>query len=583
MNELEIFFKDFQQLTKKPEQFLSADENLPESIKTNLKDFYDFLKKQEKKLANSKGLPKLHIKNFDTEQIWQEIELQNNSVLTKSVHSIPKLLINKEKLVFSNLESLNEEEESEDDKNEEEKDNHSDISITNELLDKQDCDDTDSHSENELNSSTKENFTSKKESVVDDDFFKLDEMENFLKTEEKKEQHTEKNSKKQEEDSESDEEEDSIDLFEEESDEENDKSRTAKFKDFFRANNPEGEKKTKRNKFFEQMDIEEQNYPDEEIPNHPEQKSTLELRQERLEKKIGELEENAISDKPWTLKGEILAENRPQNSLLEEILEFDMTSRPAPVITETTTMQLDSIIRQRIKDKAFDSVIRKEKPLLTPLEYKKKLTLDQEKSKHSLAQIYEKEYLEEQAALDPTNADKDEEEPELHKEIKTMMRDLFNKLDALSNFHFTPKPAIPEMKIINNLPAITIEEVAPVTSTEASLLAPEEIRNKPKGDILGDSEKTKTDKKRERRKKKLKQKKHHVLISKNMLSNGKKKDDNAVLKHRNTKMMEQKNSKKISSKQFFTQLQEEAKSHINKKIQTTTKEKNKLNARKIKL
>lgn len=60
--------------------------------------------------------------------------------------------------------------------------------------------------------------------------------------------------------------------------------------------------------------------------------STLEKRSARLSKHIAKLEEQAVSDnKPWALKGEVTAKDRPQNSLLEEAVEFDVCTRPGKI------------------------------------------------------------------------------------------------------------------------------------------------------------------------------------------------------------------------------------------------------------
>lgn len=501
-----IILNQFEDVVSKPETYLSSQEHLTSDIRKLLKSSYDFSKQGEERI-NSNALPELIIDNFDLEQIWQQLELQNNFILNRSISAVSKLVaVSKEKLLFDDL--------IQDVKSEEE----------TELNDVEPEDlPEDSESISELHHTDDSERTSpiKRSAVVDDDFFKLDEMNKFLLTEEKKDNNSERPP-----DSDSDSA-GSIDMFKADSDDSDDdpeaynNKKNPRYKDFFAKSQQQVEQDENDENYFdgEEDDFQDVNESDnfgednqqietyEESDEMKKHKSPLELREERLKGKIKELEDAALSEKPWQLKGEIVAENRPINSLLEEVLEYDVGSRPAPVITEATTMLLEDAIKQRIKDKCFDDVERKEKPVDTPLEYKKKLVLDQEKSKQSLAQIYEKEYLQQREALEETE-EKEEEEPTLHKEIKSMMSGLFSKLDALSNFHFTPKPVAPELRVVNNLPAINMEEVAPIAMTNASLLAPEEIKIKSKGQVIGKDERTKTDKKRERRKKKNKQSEH---------------------------------------------------------------------------
>jgi U3 small nucleolar RNA-associated protein MPP10 len=53
--------------------------------------------------------------------------------------------------------------------------------------------------------------------------------------------------------------------------------------------------------------------------------------------------------------------------------------------------------------------------------------------------------------------------------------------------------------VINNLPAILVEEIVPTTVNDSTLLAPEEVHIRPKGDVKADTERTDTDKKHARR------------------------------------------------------------------------------------
>jgi U3 small nucleolar RNA-associated protein MPP10 len=122
----------------------------------------------------------------------------------------------------------------------------------------------------------------------------------------------------------------------------------------------------------------------------------------------------------------------------------------------------------------------------------------------------------------------------LHSEAAQIFRRICIKLDALSNQNYTPLK-VKEAKIrkldasdSNATAAIRMEEVTPVAVSEAVALAPEEIYQKPRGEVRGDSEYTSEDRKKMRRDRKEKGRKEKEakasLEREDMLRNPEKRD-----------------------------------------------------------
>ncbi|KFP20148.1 U3 small nucleolar ribonucleoprotein MPP10, partial [Egretta garzetta] len=640
----------------------SVQDELAADFRALTKTLYDLNKALGSNIVRGGPLKELVIENFDEEQIWQQLELQNNAVLDFFKKSIAADAKDEDLCLLSDQEEGGSDAETSSDKELE------DNTIEAETEQKNVCtkdktkakekqsklresimqnnSDEDSDTDFDIEALEQQTKTAKettlkkmgRKSTVDDKFFKLAEMEAFL-------EHVEKENKEEEED---------INYFEDiiSDDEEEEfeeakvkpikSSRDLTYKDFFDpvdddddsvANNVEDDQEEEADSAIEEEneesmseaeDMDEimmQNMRSKEaskkvtfsLPDDSETedvtdmqlekgidpseiKSSFEKRQEKMSKKIKSLEEQLLEKKPWQLKGEVTGQKRPENSLLEETVLFDHAVRMAPVITEETTFQLEDIIKQRILDEAWDDVVPKEKTKEEAFEYKKRITLDHEKSKLSLAEIYEQEYMK----LHQQKTE-EEENPE-HKEIQKMMDSLFLKLDALCNFHFTPKPPVPEVKIVSNLPAISMEEVAPVAVSDAALLAPEEIKEKNKaGDVKTDAEKTATDKKRERRKKKLckrmklrEREKRQKLLEKMKPEQGTKLSKKAaaaklkrLTKEGKASLLKDEGKDKVlkSSQAFFSQLQDQVKMQIKdaNKLKKKEKKQKALSVHKLKL
>ncbi|KAJ2081569.1 u3 small nucleolar ribonucleoprotein MPP10 [Coemansia sp. RSA 988] len=255
---------------------------------------------------------------------------------------------------------------------------------------------------------------------------------------------------------------------------------------------------------------------DEENGSDAAEKSVFEKRQEKLQGLIGKLEDEAVSKKHWTMIGEVGSNLRPKNSLLNEDLDFDHMQKPVPVITQDATVTLEDVIKRRILNEEWDDVERKKDIQAKPFRPSGFIELNDKASKKSLAEEYEQEYMAQKAG-DEFVAESDVKLAESHRNIDSQMRSLFTQLDALSHFHFAPKPATADIEIRTNAPALQMEEKLPISVTQADQLAPSEIYEKKHsgsgrtGDILGDTELSREERKRRRQRKKHQAKKQSAM------------------------------------------------------------------------
>lgn len=208
--------------------------------------------------------------------------------------------------------------------------------------------------------------------------------------------------------------------------------------------------------------------------------SSHQNRQMTINKQIDQLENDAIKHKPWQLQGEVRSSLRPENSLLEAVLEYDRPVINAPAVTAESSLKLEELIKQRISEDRFDDVVGRV-PDEDLTKTRKIVDVSMEKSKEGLGDIYEREFLKttSRSGIDP-ESQKDQDE------ITVMYERLCWKLDALSNFHFTPKPAVKELQVKPSVPAIALEEMIPVGISDANLKAPEEIfeKKRKRGEVI---------------------------------------------------------------------------------------------------
>ncbi|XP_030521783.1 U3 small nucleolar ribonucleoprotein protein MPP10 [Rhodamnia argentea] len=490
----------------------------------------------------------LLVDGFDAEQIWQQIDLQSQPLLSSLRRELRRF--EKDPGEISNLFGDGEASEGKGkgrgggggDVKESQRGNIDDLGGVGMEVDGFDEIDEDGDSDEEEDGEeegvedrgveggeSEEGEEERNDGGIEDKFLKIKELEEYLREDEAREygleDATKKNKKEkkvvtsdsdeEEEEEEEEEEGDDDELGEFDVDDEDDEGKDKlgiRYEDFFGAKKKKVTQRKPKSSdelgYSTDDDEEEENGADGNKGNH--NLSTHEKELLDLKAKIEQMEKSNLEPKTWTMQGEVTAAKRPKNSALEVDLDFEHNARPAPVITEEVTASLEELIRSRIREGHFDDV---EKPPSLPTKGPREIKqLDENKSKRGLAEIYEEEYAQRTSLASAPLSFSDE----LKKEASLLFKKVSLKLDALSHFHFAPKPIIEDMSIQANVPALAMEEIAPLAVSDAAMLAPEEVFAG-KGDLKDETELTQAERKRRRAKKK---RIHKTAATKRMAKKG---------------------------------------------------------------
>lgn len=261
---------------------------------------------------------------------------------------------------------------------------------------------------------------------------------------------------------------------------------------------------------------------------------------------LSRIEKNLVGKKAWGLQGEVRASQRPKDALLDTEVDFDVGLQGKVVISRELNTKFEDIIRQRIKDFAFDD---REMPKPSSLRIKEQTAdfqdLDFEKDKRGLAGVYEDEYWKDVLGSDPaqTRAEKAREE------ITQLFRQLCFCIDGMSRAHFTPNNAgygLPGRAEGQRL----LDEKVPVVVT-ANLVdnrkSFREVHNPDRGDLKGTAEMGVAERKAVRRK--IKEARHRIsrrIKEENRVKSGVSAKDAKMLERNQAKVSKQIKDSKVA-------------------------------------
>ena len=316
----------------------------------------------------------------------------------------------------------------------------------------------------------------------------------------------------------------------------------------------DSEEEIKYNKFFDK--------PENKYKKNAQREddiSNTDIDENEIFSQIKKIEEKMISNKKdWSTKGEILAKERPKDSLLTKSMDFEVGLRAPPIPDKEFTDKLEKMIKQRIIDDIFDDPIKKDFVNLNE-EKKAENDLDFEKSKKGLGEIYEEKYL--------GNESTETKVGEIKKECDDLCNQLFDIFKQMTNGTATPyglKGKKEELINITNIPAIQIEEKGNFISDNTEkiksgkeMLNIKKLRTKNKEEMTSDELRNAHNKKKRNIKNRIHQKENRKKLEQLTTMLGSKFEAKIKLKQEKNKKLEKMDKtkgKEYKSGQFFEKI-----------------------------
>ena len=184
------------------------------------------------------------------------------------------------------------------------------------------------------------------------------------------------------------------------------------------------------------------------------------------------------------MTGESSGTSRPKNATLEEDLDFEYSGKPVPVVTPEVNQTIEDWVKSNIIEQKFEETAKRHALSDDTGGRRGLVELNDQKGQQSLADIYAEEHVK-NSNPDAYVSKADEKLKAEEAEIERMWRDVSAKLDALSSWHYKPRPTAPQLTVVSDIATVAMEDAQPATAAGVaggdSAIAPQEVYRASKG------------------------------------------------------------------------------------------------------